>query len=76
MWFSASHRLGNYGSTCLLKDFCYWTRAIVPLFYVSKELNRWKSLALSSKKRIFATENRVLTQKKRHKLCILNVKHT
>lgn len=32
-------------------------------FYVSEELNRWKSLALSSKKRIFATENRVLTQK-------------
>lgn len=33
------------------------------LFYVSKKLNRWKSLALSSKKRIFATEKRVLTQK-------------
>lgn len=63
MWFSASHRLGNYGSTCLLKDFCYWARAIVPLFYVTKELNRRKSLVLSSKKRIFATENRVLTQK-------------
>ncbi len=45
-------------------------------FYVSKELNRRKSLALSSKKRIFATENRVLTQKNVIKLCILNVKHT
>lgn len=33
------------------------------LFYVSEELNRWKSLALSSKKRTFATENRVLTRK-------------
>ena len=45
-------------------------------FYVSEELNRWKSLALSSKKRIFATENRVLTQKNVIKLCILSVKHT
>lgn len=45
-------------------------------FYVSEEFNRWKSLALSSKKRIFATENRVLTQKNVTKQCILNVKHT
>ena len=36
MWFSASHRLGNYGSTCLLKDFCYWARAIVPFFMFLK----------------------------------------
>ena len=32
-------------------------------FYVSEELNRWKSLALSSKKCIFAAKIRVLTRK-------------
>lgn len=62
MWFSASHRLGNYGSTCLLKISAIGHEQSC-LFYVSEELNRWKSLALSSKKRTFATENRVLTRK-------------
>lgn len=33
------------------------------LFYVSEELNRWKSLALSSKKLTFATKTCVLIQK-------------
>ena len=32
-------------------------------FYVSEELNRWKSLALSSKKCTFAAKICVLTQK-------------
>lgn len=62
MWFSASHRLGNYGSTCLLKDFCYWARAIVPLFMFLR-VKLMKKLGVIKKKRIFATENRVLTQK-------------